>query len=117
MPPMPDPPIPDRPRSSSMSLLSPGVHCMASRLSKKGAVARPAVAAIVYFAVMRAVRPLLAISLLFLLSTGGGAQRASTVDPAMLSPLHWRSIGPANTGGRIDDFAVARVAGSPDAIY
>ena len=29
---------------------------------------------------------------------------------ALLSPLRWRSIGPANTGGRIDDFAVARGA-------
>src|SRR5436309_4581136 len=47
----------------------------------------------------------------------GGAQTPSTIDPALLSPLRWRSIGPANTGGRIDDFAVARVPGQPDAIY
>ncbi|HXT16056.1 MAG TPA: hypothetical protein VN706_10540 [Gemmatimonadaceae bacterium] len=32
-------------------------------------------------------------------------------------PVTWRSIGPVNTGGRIDDIAVARVAGEPDAIY
>ena len=42
---------------------------------------------------------------------------SATVDPSLLSPLHWRSIGPAATGGRIDDFAVARVPGAPDAIY
>ena len=66
---------------------------------------------------MRVLRPLLAIALLLLLSSGSGAQSATAVDPAMLSPLHWRSIGPANTGGRIDDFAVARVPGSPDAVY
>src|SRR5437763_16776143 len=38
-------------------------------------------------------------------------------NPALLHDLSWRSLGPANTGGRIDDFAVARVAGRPDAIY
>ena len=31
--------------------------------------------------------------------------------------MRWRSIGPAATGGRVDDFAVARVPGAPDAIY
>ena len=31
--------------------------------------------------------------------------------------VKWRSIGPVNTSGRIDDFAVARVRGEPDAIY
>jgi photosystem II stability/assembly factor-like uncharacterized protein len=31
--------------------------------------------------------------------------------------LSWRSIGPVNTSGRIDDIAVARVRGQPDAIY
>ena len=40
-----------------------------------------------------------------------------TLDPALLHDLRWRSIGPANTGGRIDDFAVARTPGAPDAIY
>lgn len=45
------------------------------------------------------------------------AQGAATIDPAMLAPMRWRSIGPANTGGRIDDIAVARIAGLPDAIY
>src|SRR6185295_2349012 len=46
-----------------------------------------------------------------------GAQGATALDPALLGNLRWRSIGPANTGGRIDDFAVARVPGQPDAIY
>src|SRR6188474_1926314 len=38
-------------------------------------------------------------------------------DPSLLSGLKWRSIGPVNTSGRIDDIAVARVPGQPDAIY
>src|ERR1051326_7982846 len=45
------------------------------------------------------------------------AAPATRVDPTLLSQLHWRSIGPAATGGRIDDFAVARIPGAPDAIY
>src|ERR1700731_624440 len=45
------------------------------------------------------------------------AQTPTTIDPALLSSAHWRSIGPANNGGRVDDFAVARVPGAPDAIY
>src|SRR4051794_40188964 len=45
------------------------------------------------------------------------AQRAAALDPSLLGTLRWRSIGPANTGGRVDDFAVARVPGQPDAIY
>jgi len=45
------------------------------------------------------------------------AQTARTIDPAFLNGFRWRSIGPANTGGRIDDIAVARVPGLPDAIY
>src|SRR5260221_10879351 len=44
-------------------------------------------------------------------------QRAASLDPTILTSLRWRSIGPANTGGRIDDFAIARAAGVPDAIY
>ena len=48
---------------------------------------------------------------------GARAQGVATLDPALLGNLRWRSIGPANTGGRIDDFAVARVPGLPDAIY
>jgi photosystem II stability/assembly factor-like uncharacterized protein len=45
------------------------------------------------------------------------AQEPARLDTALLAPLKWRSIGPVNTGGRIDDFAVARVPGAPDAIY
>src|SRR5262249_37979039 len=48
---------------------------------------------------------------------GLGAQSAGVLDPSLLGNLRWRSIGPANTGGRIDDVAVARVPGQPDAIY
>ena len=46
-----------------------------------------------------------------------GAQTKSRLDPALLGAMRWRSIGPAATGGRVDDFAVARVPGAPDAIY
>ena len=66
---------------------------------------------------MRIGRPLLALIIPFLLVVVSGAQPPATLDPSRLGPLHWRSIGPANTGGRIDDFAVARVPGQPDAIY
>ena len=72
---------------------------------------------------MRAPRALVALSFLILLTAGVasvfplGAQSPATVDPALLTALRWRSIGPANTGGRIDDFAVARVPGAPDALY
>ncbi len=45
------------------------------------------------------------------------AQEPSRLDPALIAPLRWRSIGPVNTGGRVDDFAVGRVPGVPDAIY
>ncbi|MEJ2541677.1 MAG: hypothetical protein P8188_17215 [Gemmatimonadota bacterium] len=33
------------------------------------------------------------------------------------SSITWRSIGPVNTSGRIDDIAVARVKGKADAVY
>ena len=67
---------------------------------------------------MRIVRHFPALALLVLLLTSaGGAQSTAPVDPALLGHLSWRSIGPANTGGRIDDVAVARVPGQPDAIY
>ena len=42
---------------------------------------------------------------------------AQTPTPSPFAGLTWRSIGPVNTSGRIDDFAVARVPGQPDAIY
>jgi len=44
---------------------------------------------------------------------------AARFSPAQspFSFVKWRSIGPVNTSGRIDDIAVARVKGEPDAIY
>jgi photosystem II stability/assembly factor-like uncharacterized protein len=67
---------------------------------------------------MRLARPPLTLALLLLCATAGGnADPVSRLDPGLLGNLHWRSIGPANTGGRVDDFAVARVPGQPDAIY
>ena len=42
---------------------------------------------------------------------------AQSPAPSPFAGLTWRSIGPINTSGRIDDFAVARVPGQPDAIY
>ena len=72
---------------------------------------------------MRYVRAGIPASIILLLISGAAARAridtpgASAFDPALFSALRWRSIGPANTGGRIDDFAVARVAGRPDAIY
>ena len=70
-------------------------------------------------------RPAATFVTLLILFSGDGrstpkplaAQGSPAVDATLLSPLRWRSIGPANTGGRIDDFAVARVPGQPDAIY
>src|SRR5262245_65321011 len=38
-------------------------------------------------------------------------------DSSLLPALKWRSIGPVNTSGRIDDIAVARIPGQPDSIY
>ena len=66
---------------------------------------------------MRTLRPLLVFILPFVLLIGIGAQAPASIDPALLGTLRWRSIGPANTGGRIDGFAIARVPGQPDAIY
>jgi len=71
---------------------------------------------------MQGVRAAASVLIGVLLFAGGArlrvqAQSTVAVDPALLGSLRWRSIGPANTGGRIDDFAVARVPGQPDAIY
>jgi photosystem II stability/assembly factor-like uncharacterized protein len=54
---------------------------------------------------------------LALLTFAAGARAQSPIDPTVLSTLKWRSIGPVNTSGRIDDFAVGRVRGQPDQIY
>src|SRR4051812_47806815 len=64
---------------------------------------------------MRSVRALLVLSAI--LMALGSAHGRAAVDPSLLNNLRWRSIGPASTGGRVDDFAVARVPGQPDAIY
>src|SRR6185437_6868621 len=41
----------------------------------------------------------------------------AAIAQAPFDSVTWRSIGPVNTGGRIDDIDVARIAGQPDAIY
>jgi photosystem II stability/assembly factor-like uncharacterized protein len=66
---------------------------------------------------MNAVRFFSAIAVAALLTFSMAAQSPARLDPALLTALRWRSIGPANTGGRVDDFAIARVPGAPDAIY
>src|SRR6478752_4962538 len=71
---------------------------------------------------MRLVRTVSALACALILLAGDGsaqldAQRAPALDPSLLGSLRWRSIGPANTGGRVDDFAIARVPGQPDAVY
>jgi photosystem II stability/assembly factor-like uncharacterized protein len=71
---------------------------------------------------MRAVRSAIFIILLCAAVVGVGtlalrAQARASLDPSLISALTFRSIGPANTGGRVDDFAVARVPGAPDTIY
>jgi photosystem II stability/assembly factor-like uncharacterized protein len=63
---------------------------------------------------MRSVRALLSLCLLLVV---GDAHGRAAVDPPLFGTLRWRSIGPTATGGRIDDVAVARVPGQPDAIY
>jgi photosystem II stability/assembly factor-like uncharacterized protein len=62
---------------------------------------------------MRSMISLLAL----LLTTVVQSQDAPRLDSALFAPLKWRSIGPVNTGGRIDDFAVAKVPGAPEVIY
>src|SRR6185436_6648498 len=53
--------------------------------------------------------------LIAVVATAATGQPAPGASP--FSTLRLRSIGPANTSGRIDDFAVARVPGQPDALY
>jgi len=56
-------------------------------------------------------RASLTVAITALLTAGtAGAQ-------SPFSFVKWRSIGPVNTSGRIDDIAVARIRGEPDAIY
>ena len=51
------------------------------------------------------------------LTADGSAQQSPAAGSSPFKNLKWRSIGPVNTSGRIDDFAVARILGQPDAIY
>src|SRR4051812_11541933 len=46
---------------------------------------------------------------LFLIATSAFGQ--------ILNGVEWRGIGPAATGGRVSDIAVARAAGQPSEIY
>ena len=41
----------------------------------------------------------------------------SQINPAALTGLEWRSIGPAATGGRIADLAIVKSAGQADTMY
>jgi len=50
-------------------------------------------------------------------ATSIGGQSPGTIDPSLLSGVTLRAIGPASVGGRVDDFAVGRAPGRPDAIY
>ena len=57
---------------------------------------------------MRPIRPFLAVALVF---AAIGAAPPASRDAPILEPLHfrelsWRSVGPANMGGRVSDFAV-----------
>lgn len=70
---------------------------------------------------MNVCRSLLAITLLaFICCTGSKAQETNGVKPqspfeGALSRLEWRSIGPANMGGRVAD--VEGVPGDPNVVY
>jgi photosystem II stability/assembly factor-like uncharacterized protein len=72
---------------------------------------------------MRAVRSPLTLAVLCLAAAGAAgaftllAQPSAALDPSLVAAFRFRSIGPAATGGRVDDFAVARIPGAPDAIY
>ena len=72
---------------------------------------------------MRALRSLTLV-MACLTAAGGAAgplalraQSPAALDPSLVSAFTFRSIGPATTGGRVDDFAVAHVPGAPDTIY
>ena len=46
-----------------------------------------------------------------------GGQSPGAIDRAWLSSVKFREVGPTSTGGRVDDFAVGRAPGQPDAVY
>ncbi|MGH7654927.1 MAG: WD40/YVTN/BNR-like repeat-containing protein, partial [Gemmatimonadaceae bacterium] len=62
-------------------------------------------------------RMLTASTAIALFAFTASAHAQSKIDPSLLAPLKWRSVGPVNTSGRIDDFSVGRVHGQPDQIY
>lgn len=65
-------------------------------------------------------RPIVILTSIAAMLVALTARSAAQQRPASAAPadgVKWRSIGPVNTSGRIDDFAVARVPGQPDAIY
>ncbi len=45
-------------------------------------------------------------ALVFVFSRTSAAQKPPSLRRAVLSAVHWRSVGPANTGGRVSDIAV-----------
>lgn len=55
--------------------------------------------------------------LVLLVAIGFAPAFRPAVAQSPFTGLEWRSIGPVNTSGRIDDIAVARVRGMNDAIY
>ena len=65
---------------------------------------------------MRRLTSLFAVALTLCLAPLLG-QTPSRIDPTLLAGVRFRSIGPTSVGGRVDDFAVGRTPGKPDAIY
>ncbi|MCG6987998.1 MAG: glycosyl hydrolase [Gemmatimonadetes bacterium] len=59
--------------------------------------------------------PLALLVPVLLVGLAGAPPPAAAQSP--FSSLRWRSIGPVNTSGRIDDIAVAQVKGRAEAIY
>jgi len=62
-------------------------------------------------------RTLLLFTVLATIVVPIGGQAPSGLDPSLLSRVTLRAIGPTSVGGRIDDFAVGRTPGKPDAVY
>jgi photosystem II stability/assembly factor-like uncharacterized protein len=62
-------------------------------------------------------RTLLLFTVLAAIVVPIGGQAPTGIDPSLLSRVTLRAIGPTSVGGRIDDFAVGRTPGKPDAVY
>jgi len=62
-------------------------------------------------------RTILLLAALFIVIAPLGGQTLGGIDPSLLAGVKLRAIGPTSVGGRIDDFAVGRTPGQPDAIY